>query len=561
MCWRLAMLGLLVAISAQAQSGGDSDWAADEAVLREQKLPTKGADLLQILRDRTPSLQTAEQFHKNVALLKAAPYGQRVKATDELLKMGPLIRPLLENMLLESKIDPETDSRLRLVLERFPAEKDIVAVTSTARLLQRDKPADSLPVLLDFVPHAANESVRQEVQRAINATGFSDKEPAPLLIESLKDSNPARRAAAAEVLLRVAGAAAKDKVELLKKDDHPQVRYQIGLALVEKNDKAGLPLLIQAVAELPPDAVDAALDLLYRAAGEDAPSVAYDGKKNAAACSAAWTKWHDKHHETLDLAKQLAKSDLGFTVITSTMLGVKAGKVNNSSQVFELGAGPERARRWEFDGPRYPVDVQIVGPDRLLVAEYIDNRVTERDFKGKILKTFPAQLATGCQRLANGQTLIVSRQILKIVDREGKETFSWAPQPFNIAAGYGLRNGQVAVATSDGRCRLLDPQGRELKSIQVGPIYIMGGSIEVLSNGHILAPLYSQNSVAEFDWTGNKLWQAQVVRPTSATRLANGNTLVTCGMTMPGRVLEIDKNGKEVWSLAVEGRYVCARRR
>lgn len=183
---------------AQAQSGGDSDWAADEAVLREQKLPTKGADLLQILRDRTPSLQTAEQFHKNVALLKAAPYGQRVKATDELLKMGPLIRPLLENMLLESKIDPETDSRLRLVLERFPAEKDIVAVTSTARLLQRDKPADSLPVLLDFVPHAANESVRQEVQRAINATGFSDKEPAPLLIESLKDSNPARRAAAAE---------------------------------------------------------------------------------------------------------------------------------------------------------------------------------------------------------------------------------------------------------------------------------------------------------------------------------------------------------------------------
>jgi hypothetical protein len=345
----------------------------------------------------------------------------------------------------------------------------------------------------------------------------------------------------------------------LIKDPHPQVRYQIGLALVERNDKAGLPLLIRAIAEMPPDAVEFALDLLYRAAGDTAPTVSYDGKKNAGTCSAAWAKWHDKHQATLDLAKQLAKSDLGLTIITSTMLGVKGVKANTNSQIFELGPG--NTRRWEFEGPRYPLDLQIIGPDRLLVAEYLDNRVTERDFKGKVLKTFTAPLATGCQRLTSGQTLIVSRQILKIVDREGKETFSWAPQPFNITAGYGLRNGQVAVATSDGRCRLLDPQGRELKSMQIGPIYVMGGSIEVLPNGRVLAPLYSQNMVAELDWTGAKLWQAQVTRPTSATRLPNGNTLVSCGMTMPGRVLEIDKNGKELWNLAVEGRYVRARRR
>jgi HEAT repeat protein len=558
MRWRFAMLGLLAASSVNAQDG-NNDWAADEAILREQKLPTKGAELLQILRERTPSPETAEQFRKNVARLKAAPYGQRVKATDELVKMGSLIRPLLESMLWDSKLDPETDSRLRLVLEHFPAEKDIAVVTSAARLLQRDKPASGLPVLLEFVPHAANESVRQEVQRAINAMALAGKEPAPLLVESLKVANPARRAAAAEALVRIAGPIAKDKIEPLIKDPHPQVRYQIGLALVERNDKAGLPLLIRAIAEMPPDAVEFALDLLYRAAGDTAPTVSYDGKKNAGTCSAAWAKWHDKHQATLDLAKQLAKSDLGLTIITSTMLGVKGVKANTNSQIFELGPG--NTRRWEFEGPRYPLDLQIIGPDRLLVAEYLDNRVTERDFKGKVLKTFTAPLATGCQRLTSGQTLIVSRQILKIVDREGKETFSWAPQPFNITAGYGLRNGQVAVATSDGRCRLLDPQGRELKSMQIGPIYVMGGSIEVLPNGRVLAPLYSQNMVAELDWTGAKLWQAQVTRPTSATRLPNGNTLVSCGMTMPGRVLEIDKNGKELWNLAVEGRYVRARRR
>jgi hypothetical protein len=554
MRWRLAMLALLVASSAHAQSAGDSDWSADEAVLREQKLPTKGPELLQILRERTPSTQTAEQFRKHVARLRAAPYGERVKATAQLLKMGPLIRPLLENLVLDPKLDAETDSRLHHVLEHFSAEKDIAAVSSAARLLQRDKPADSLPVLLDFVPHATNEFVRQEVQRAINATALVGKEPAPLLFEALKDANPARRAAA------VGGPAVMDKIEPLLKDPHPQVRYQIGLALLEKNDKAGLPLLIQAVADMPPDAVEFALEWLYRAAGADAPTVVYDGKKNAAACSAAWTKWHDKNNATLDLAKQLAKSDLGFTIVTTMGIGAKGANANTKNQIFELGPG--NVRRWEFDGPRFPLDVQVLGPDRLLVAEYIDNRVTERDFKGNVLKQFPARMASSCQRLPNGHTFIVSRLQLQIVDRDGKETFAWMPQPFNISAGYRLRNGQIAVATSDGRCRLLDPQGKELKSFQVGPIYVLGGSIEVLPNGRILAPLYAQNSVAEFDWTGAKLWQVQIKnRPTSATRLANGNTLVTCSMEMPGRVVEIDKNGTEVWSYVADGRVVRARRR
>ena len=314
------------------QSGADGDWTGEEAVLREQKLPTKGADLLRILRERTPTPHTVEQFQKQVGRLKAAPYGERVRATSELLKMGPLIRPLLENVLAKGKLDPEADGRVRHVLEHFPAEADIAAVTAAARLLQRDKPAGSLPVLLDFVPHVANESVRQEVQRAINLTALTGAEPAPLLVEALKDENPARRAAAAEAMVRIGGTADKKRTEPLLKDPQPLVRYQLGLALVEKHDKAGLPLLIQSIADMPPDAVESALELLYRVAGDDAPVVGYNGKDNAAACSAAWSKWLDKHEGKLDLATQLAKSELGYTVIASTAIGVKA---NLKSQVYE----------------------------------------------------------------------------------------------------------------------------------------------------------------------------------------------------------------------------------
>jgi hypothetical protein len=556
MRWGMAILGILVSSAVHAQTVSENDWAADEAVLREQRLPTKGPELLQILRDRTPSADTIQQFKIHVARLHAAAYTERIKATADLTKMGPVARPLLENLLLETKADAETVGRIRQVLERFPADKDHEVTISAARLIARDKPADSLAVLLDFVPYATNESVRQDVQRAINAMASINLKPAPLLMKSLKDADAARRAAAGEALLRAVGLVGKNEIDPLLADPHPLVRYQVGMALLERRDKRGVPLLIQTVADLPVDRVENALELLYRAAGEHAPEIYYPGKHNTAEVSAAWKKWHEKHQGTLDLAKALTRTELGFTVIATTSLGGKG--IAAKSKVFEVG--PNGAVRWEFDGPRNPLDVQIIGPNRLLIAEYYERRVTERDFKGTVLKQFLAPMAIGCQRLPNGQTFIATRQNLRIVDADGKEVFTWFPQTPSINAAQRLRNGQIAVVTVGGKCQLLDPHGRELKSFIVGgSIYALGGNLEVLANGRILVPIYNLSAVVEFDWAGNKLWEAKVNRPTSVSRLGNGHTLVTC--LFDQRVVEIDQNGKEVWSFETEGRATRARRR
>jgi hypothetical protein len=555
MRWWMALCSFVAASVVFAQTGRENDLSADEAVLRQMRLPTKGAELLQILRDRTPKPDTIQQFKSHVTRLKAATYTDRVKATAELKKMGPLIRPLLENLLLEIKADAETVGRLRQTLEAFPSAEDIATTTAAARLIARDRPPGSLPALLEFVPYATSELVRQEVQRAINVTAVVEKKPAALIVSALKDANPAKRAAAGEAMLRIAGVAAKDKIEPLLKDPHPLVRYQIGMALVEKHDKRGVPLLIQTLADSPTERAENVLELLDRAAGESAPDVCYNGKQNAAEVSAAWRKWHEKHQSDLDLTKQLSKTELGFTIIATT-IGAKAAKC----KICEIGARQEHAVRWEFDGPRNPIELQILGPNRLLIAEYYERRVTERDFKGNILKEFPAALPVGCQRLPNNQTFIVTRQQIRIVDREGKDVFTWFPQNLSISAAQRLRNGQMAVATTGGICQLLDPQGRELKSFRMGgSIYTLGGNIEVLANGRVLAPLYNLSTVVEFDWNGTKHWQANVNRPTAVARLTNGHTLVTC--LLDNRVVEIDENGKEVWSYQTEGRPTRARRR
>jgi hypothetical protein len=379
-----------------------------------------------------------------------------------------------------------------------------------------------------------------------------DEQPAPQILAALKDAEPARRAAAGEALVRHLGSAAKAQIEPLLQDENALIRYQLGLALVEKHDKTGLPLLIRSITNASTERAEFALEMLYRAAGDHAPDEPYAGKANAVAFTAAWMKWHDQHHATLDLAKQLNKKELGYTVITATAL-----KANTKNKVFEVG--PDNAIRWEFEGPRYPLDVQILARNRLLLAEYFDRRVTERDFKGNILKQFPAINPIGCQRLPNGNTFIVTRQQLQIVNRDGDSVFTWAAQPPSISAAYRLRNGQFAVVTSGGVCQLLDAAGKELKRFQAGYIYSLGGNIEVLPNGRILIPLYTNQCIAEFDWNGNKLWQAPVNRPISVTRLSNGHTLVTCSIDY--RVIELDVHGKEVWSYQTDGRPFRAKRR
>jgi outer membrane protein assembly factor BamB len=165
-----------------------------------------------------------------------------------------------------------------------------------------------------------------------------------------------------------------------------------------------------------------------------------------------------------------------------------------------------------------------------------------------------------CQRLPNGHTFIASRQRLVIVDRDGREHFVHTSQTTSIMAAHRRRNGQMALITSGGRCALLDSKGTEVKSFQLaGVSFPLGASIEFLPNGRLLVPLYNQQSVAEFDWTGVKHWSARINRPTSATRLRNGHTLVTCSLDY--RIVELDANGNEVWSYRTDGRPYRARRR
>jgi hypothetical protein len=64
-------------------------------------------------------------------------------------------------------------------------------------------------------------------------------------------------------------------------------------------------------------------------------------------------------------------------------------------------------------------------------------------------------------------------------------------------------------------------------------------------------PLTEQNLVSEFDAQGKRVWEAAAHRPTSAVRLTNGHTLISCRDSQ--LVVEVDRSGKEVWRFKSTG--------
>jgi len=88
----------------------------------------------------------------------------------------------------------------------------------------------------------------------------------------------------------------------------------------------------------------------------------------------------------------------------------------------------------------------------------------------------------------------------------------------------------------------------------------VGAQFDVLPNGHVLLPLYTQNKVVELDGDGKRVWEAAGERPTACSRLPNGNTLIA---SRYGRtVTEVDRSGKQVWTFTSQaGLVLNARRR
>jgi outer membrane protein assembly factor BamB len=227
--------------------------------------------------------------------------------------------------------------------------------------------------------------------------------------------------------------------------------------------------------------------------------------------------------------------------------------------------GPDGKQRWELTNLGGPVDVQVLPGGRLLIPEYYNSRVTERDRDGKILWESPKlnSNTVGAQRLPNGNTLIATMVDVVEFGRANQKVAEFPRPGSTVYQATRHRNGHTFILAGNSLIEY-DTDKKQVRIVNVGSLSGWGG-FEILPNGNYLIAYYGQNSkYAEIDKDGKTIWEHSTsasptrLDPTRVQRLRNGNTLVAGGNMM--WVVEYDRDKKEVWKVATKGRPFGVRR-
>ncbi len=530
----------------------DPELVYAETTLKEAKVETDGPALLRFFRERTLTDADRARLPDAVRRLGDDDFETREKAGEELLRAGrkalPFLRPALHDK------DPERARRASLCVEEIDSKRDLTLAAAVARLLEERRPPETSTTLLDYLPVNDDEVVEAAVLRALVAVALKDGNADPVLVRSLMDKEPRRRAAAAHALGRAAPGQ-RESVRRLLADDEPRVRFEAADALVRAGDKAAVPVLVSLLGEGPLPLGWRAQEILYRLAGDKAPALALSDKEPAkrARVADAWRGWWKDAAGSIDVGKiNLEETLQGVNVVC------EIPPVESNGRVWACRADGKAI--WEIKGIPAPVDVHLLPNGHVLVAEWQTTQVTERDHTGAILWTKKMNNSlTTCRRLPNGNTFIATVSEVTEVDPKGVPLYTYKDAlGGSIYRAHRLPNGHILYA-SGGRIVELDAGGKEVRKVMIPMAANDWTSVEPLPGGRYLVAVRGANKVMELDAAGKVVWECNTSNPMSAVRLPNGNTLVACYI-MGGNAIEYDRAGKPVWTLKVDTKAFCVRR-
>jgi HEAT repeat protein len=508
---------------------------------------TDGASLLAAVREQTRTPEGRTKIAGLIARLNNEEFVTRENASKELFALGRIALPQLREAA-KSK-DAELSTRAHLLIDRIEREPAYLLPAAAIRLLAVRKPAGSVEALLAYLPFADSEPLSAEVQKSLVALARPNDNLDPVLVRALAAGEPNIRAAAGEALATGGGPEGCSAVRKLLSDAAPTVRLRVALALATASDQSGMPTLIELLTVLPDDQVGQVEDVLFQLAGETAPEVPVGVKREERKkCRDAWAAWWKINAARVDLARLTVRPSLGYTLLCDL----------NGNRVFEVDR--QGKQRWLISNAGGPVDARILPGNRVLIAEYGADRVTERDFNGNILWERRIPNPVNVQRLPNGNTFVatVNGPIVEL-DRAGNEVWRMNNLPGNIMAGARSRRGTIICLTQNGQCFILDAAGKQLGTFASGHHQQSMGGIDVLANGRILVAQPNRNKVVEFDSEGKVIREVDAPNSMAATGLPNGHILATSQNTQ--RACELDRSGKIVWEYTSAGQVYRARRR
>jgi HEAT repeat protein len=506
---------------------------------------TSGELLLRELQSRT---LTDEELDRALALLRKLETEQgetAAAAARDLVALGPRVSPLLRRAVQQGhpRLSPAAARCLDGIEREFPP---IPLPEALFRMLPLRRSAGTVPALLAFLPCAEDEEMVGRIERVLGSVGVVDGKADEVLVKALDDRAGIRRAAAAVALWQGRATAVLPSVRKVLADRDIDVRQRVARELASAGDREAVAALAGLLEVLPDERAWEVEEQLERLAGDKAPAAVAESPLDWKNVAGAWKQWwqgnRDKVAMTGSFAPAASGSLRGFTLLVQPQ----------ANTVLELG--PDGKQRWALTGLQVPLDAQVLANQRVLVAE--QNRVTERDLRGKVLWQKDAPQPRSVQRLGNGNTFITCTNLLLEVDRAGKEVLRVPVNGFGAIAARRLPDGRI-VAFDRRTIIQFDKAGKEVKR---APVRTGGaGCNEVLDNGHVLSLSPMFGTLTEFDMDGKEVGSFAQPGASHGFRLTNGHTLV---MTVVGnKYVELDRNFKPIKETALAAPAFRVKRR
>jgi HEAT repeat protein len=532
---------LLICAGTSPSKGPEAAADADAALLKEAGIGTDGPSLIAFLRKHSPVPLAPEELQKLIPQLGSSQFHKRKEAADRIVSEGWSARAALA--AAQNDRDAEVARQARRCLPLVDKDFNWGILCAAVRRLARERPPGVTEALLQFLPNAAEEQTTEEVWYALDSVAAGAGKLDPALLSALKDRAPARRAAAACIVACRGNAQERAGVRQLLTDPDAMVRLRVAQGLLAARDKSGLPVLVALLNDPRVEISWQAEELLHWAAQESSPKATIGAGSSEARerCREAWDHWWRQQGATLNLAKL----DEGPLRPGLVLAGIEGGGKSRVA-LFGCDGGP----RWEAETGARPFEVHLLPGNRLLIAEGLETRVTERDLAGRIVAQFKCSgFVQACCRLPNGNTVVIGEREVAEIGPGGQEVYrpgfppprhmhwrclQWLNTNRILCAGINVDPMQVELLTE------FDPAtGRKLKEVRLENPFPASNFVqgEAVAGGAYL--LSSGGPVREVDASG----ATRVHQGPLASALRNGNLLVPFG----ARMVETDRRGRVVW--------------
>jgi hypothetical protein len=235
----LAAVLCLATRSAPLLSAADEVEKADVQLLREHRVGTSNAALIEVLRNNCMTAASRGELNRLFREMGSKAYVERQRASKKLVAAGPKALSFLRRALQDP--DVEIARRAQSCIAAIERECPSAIFSAVARLLARRHPPGATEVLLHYLPDAYGSTTSEDVLEALLSLNKRSAKPDPVLLAALRDPVPARRVAAGYVLGRYRGAEIRMSVGKLLADRAAAVRVRAALGLAAGNEKRPSP--------------------------------------------------------------------------------------------------------------------------------------------------------------------------------------------------------------------------------------------------------------------------------------------------------------------------------